>query len=397
MPFLQPFLDVAPSSAAAQSSNSREIDVRQLIRLAEIHYAAGQHAYDGGEMDRARREFDEAMDSILLASVDVRSDDQLRIYYRELIEKINRHQITALEQRGSGFSEQRYEPSPLDKLASLSDAELAEAAVSDEEIARNAFNFDFSAAAPVRQFIGYFTKGRGRATLEAGFQRSVRYRGMAEKIFKEEGVPTDLIWLAQVESGWNPYALSSAGAKGVWQFVPSTASRFGLQQNYWIDERSNPEKSTRAAARYLKFLGARYHGNWELALAAYNSGERHVDSAIARLASKDFWSVRQVGLLPQETRNYVPAILAVVAIAKDPKRYGLEVPATFPLKYVTHTITKQTELRQLARNLKLSYGTLLDLNPELQRGSTPPGRHLIKIPANNMAGGSEEEKVKEKD
>jgi len=385
-------LQVAPGAASiAYAGQSLSVDTKELIRVAELHYTAGQQAYDGGELDRARREFDEAVDSLLVAAVDVRSNDQLRIYYRELIEKINRHQIAAQEQRGSGFSEQRYEPSPLDRIASLSDADLAEAVESAEEITRSAFNFDFTAAAPVRQFIGYFTRGRGRSTIEAGFQRSVRYRALAEKIFKEEGVPTDLVWLAQLESGWNPYALSSAGAKGIWQFVPSTAARFGLQQNYWLDERSNPEKSTRAAARYLKFLGNRYHGNWELALAAYNTGERHVDNTIGRTGGRDFWSVRQAGFLPQETRNYVPAILAVVAIAKDPRKYGLEVPPTYQPKFATHTINKQTDLRSLAKSLKLSYSTLIDLNPELQRGSTPPGRHIIRIPAGSIALGPEAE------
>jgi membrane-bound lytic murein transglycosylase D len=328
----------------------------------------------------ARREFDLAIDVILVGSIDVRSDDQLRLYYRELIEKINRYQIAALEQKDGGFSEQRYEPSPLDKIASLSDAELEELAT-DEGAAAGSFNFAFTSSHPVNQFIGYFAKGRGRATMEAGLQRSVRFREMAERIFKTEGVPTDLIWLAQVESGWNPYALSSANAKGIWQFIPSTGSRFGLSQSYWVDERSNPEKSTRAAARYLKWLSARYNGNWTLALAAYNTGEGNIDSAISRSGSRDFWRLHNGGFIARETRNYVPAILAVVTIAKNPKRYGFEMPAPVTFRYATQTIASQTALKPLAKKLKVSYGSLLDLNPELQRGVTPPGKHIIRIPA----------------
>jgi membrane-bound lytic murein transglycosylase D len=358
----------------------KQTEIRQIIGSAESHYARGQQAYSEGSYDMARREFDLAIDAILVGAIDVRSDDQLRLYYRELIEKINRYQIAALEQKDGGFSEQRYEPSPLDKIASLSDAELEELAT-DEGTAAGSFNFAFTTSHPVNQFIGYFAKGRGRATMEAGLQRSVRFREMAQRIFKAEGVPTDLIWLAQVESGWNPYALSSANAKGIWQFIPSTGSRFGLSQSYWVDERSNPEKSTRAAARYLKWLAARYNGNWTLALAAYNTGEGNIDSAIARSGSRDFWRLHNGGYIARETRNYVPAILAVVTIAKNPKRYGFEMPAPMTFRYATHTIASQTALKPLAKKLKVSYGSLLDLNPELQRGVTPPGKHIIRIPA----------------
>ena len=374
------FAQNPPESQSTGPALVKQSEIREIMNTSEMHYQRGQQAYTEGEYDRARREFDLAIDAIMVGAIDVRSDDHFRFYYRELIEKINRYQIAALEQKDGGFSEQRYEPSPLDKIASLSDAELEEMAPADDGIA-GSFNFDFTSAQPVKQFIGYFARGRGRATMEAGLQRSVRFREMAERIFKEEGVPTDLIWLAQVESGWNPYALSSANAKGIWQFVPSTGSRFGLAQTYWVDERSNPEKSTRAAARYLKFLANRYNQSWSLALAAYNTGEGNVDSAITRSGSRDFWRLHNGGYMAQETRNYVPAILAVVTIAKNPRKYGFEMPPAYTYRYSTQTITSQTALKPLAKKLKVSYGTLLDLNPELQRGMTPPGKHLIRIPA----------------
>ena len=355
--------------------------VRKIISSSELHFRRGEQAYAGGEYDIARREFDEAVDTILTESIDVRSDEQLRIYYRELVEKVNRYQIAALEQKDGGFAEQRFEPSPLDKLASLSDADLEEAGAADEDEAVAQYNFNFDSALPVRQFINYFTKGRGRATMEAGLQRSVRFREMAQRIFKQEGIPTDLVWLAQVESGWNPYAYSWAAVKGMWQFIPSTGARFGLTQNYWVDERSDPEKSTLSAARYLKWLANRYRGDWHLALAAYNTGEGNIDSAIARSGSRDFWRIHRGGYIAQETRNYVPAILAVVTIAKNPKRYGFELPPAYPYRYQTRAVASQTDLRPLAKKLKVSFNTLLDLNPELQRGVTPPGKHIIRIPA----------------
>jgi membrane-bound lytic murein transglycosylase D len=361
----------------------KQNQVKDIKSKAEGLYLAGKQAYENAEYDRARRNFDEAVDVILVGSIDIRSDDDLRAYYRELIEKINRHQIAALEQKDGGFNEQRYEPSPLDKIASLSEADLEEVASDDnpgeEVVAR--FNFKFTTSQAVRQFINYFTKGRGRSTMEAGLYRSSRYRAMAEGVFKQEGVPTDLIWLAQVESGWNPYAVSWAAAKGIWQFIPSTGVRFGLTQNYWVDERSNPEKSTRAAAKYLKWLSDRYKGDWMLALAAYNTGEGNIDSAISRSGSRDFWQIHRGGYIAQETRNYVPAILAVITIAKSPKKFGFEVPPTYPMMYETRMVAAQTDLRPLAKKLKISYGALLDLNPELQRGVTPPGKHVIRIPS----------------
>jgi len=363
--------------------------VRKIITSAETHYQRGQKAYADGEYLVARREFDEAVDTILTESIDVRSDEQLRVYYRELIEKVNHYQIAALEQKQGGFAEQRFEPSPLDRIASLSDADLEEVGAADEDEAVARFNFAFESPLPVRQFINYFTKGRGRVTMEAGLQRSVKFREMAQRIFKQEGVPTDLVWLAQVESGWNPYAYSWAAAKGIWQFIPSTGTRFGLAQNYWVDERSDPEKSTLSAAKYLKWLAGRYKGDWQLALAAYNTGEGNIDGAIARSGSRDFWQLHRGGYIAQETRNYVPAILAVVTIAKNPKKYGFDVPRAYPYRYETRLVSNQTDLRPLAKKLKISYGSLIDLNPELQRGVTPPGKHLIRIPASLAVKASE--------
>ncbi len=378
-----PFVSLPANAAELSPLEVKQREVGQIKVRAEMHYQKGQQAYTNGEYDLARREFDMAVDEILFGSIDVKSDDELRIYYRELIEKINRYQVASLEQKDGGFSEQRYEPSPLDKIASLSEAELEEVAA-DPDVSVEAeprFNFKFTMSQSVRQFISYFTKGRGRATMEAGLLRSVRYREMAERIFKEEQIPTDLIWLAQIESSWNPYAYSSAAAKGIWQFIPATGSRFGLVQNYWVDERSHPEKSTRAAARYLKWLAKRYNGDWMLALAAYNTGEGNIDSAISRSGSRDFWRIHRGGYIAQETRNYVPAILAVVSIAKSPSKYGFELPTAYPYKYETRMIAGQTDLRPLAKRLKLSYSTLLELNPELQRGVTPPGKHPLRVPA----------------
>ncbi len=196
--------------------------------------------------------------------------------------------------------------------------------ISDEQVAeaeqiKNTLDFQFKLHPLVVQYINYY-QGRGRATMETGLRRSGQYMTMARRIFREEGVPEDIVWLGQVESSWRPTARSWAAASGLWQFIPGTGSRFGLRQTAYIDERNSFEKATRASAQYLKWLARRYNGNWELAMGAYNTGEGNVDRAIGRAGSADFWAIYPY--IAQETRNYVPNILAVILIAKNPEKYG---------------------------------------------------------------------------
>src|SRR5581483_5780450 len=174
----------------------------------------------------------------------------------------------------------------------------------------------------IASYISYFSS-RGRGALVNGMEHSGRYRDMILRVLKEEGVPQDLIYLAQAESGFHSLALSRAGARGMWQFMASRASGYGLQRNWWVDERQDPEKSTRAAARHLKDLYNQF-GDWYLAMAAYNSGPGTVQHAVERTGYADFWELYKRGVLPGETRNYVPIILAVTIMAKNPEQYGLQ-------------------------------------------------------------------------
>jgi membrane-bound lytic murein transglycosylase D len=206
---------------------------------------------------------------------------------------------------------------------------------------------------------------------------------MARRIFKEEGVPQDIAWLAQVESSWSPLARSWAAAVGIWQFIPETGARYGLRQDYWLDERSSFEKATRAAARYLKWLADRYAGNWELAMAAYNTGEGRIDKAIARSGYADFWEIYQRGLIPLETRNYVPNILATIIIAKNPEQWGFSVKPEPPLAYEYVVVNNAVSLGLVADACDASYDYLQALNPELKRGVTPAGiQHALRVPTN---------------
>jgi membrane-bound lytic murein transglycosylase B len=183
----------------------------------------------------------------------------------------------------------------------------------------------FDVTPEIRTFLSYYTAGRGRGTAIRGVFRSAAYRDDARRIFREEGVPVDLIWLAQVESVWQPTAVSPVGASGVWQFMPATAERFGMKATGDADdERMDFEKATRGAAKYLHWLGKRYDGNWPLAIGAYNCGEGAMDKAIAKAGVEDFWAIARGGYLPKETANYVPAVLAASVFGSDPSYYELD-------------------------------------------------------------------------
>jgi len=212
--------------------------------------------------------------------------------------------------------------------------------------------------------------------------RSGRYRDMILPILKEKGLPQDLIYLALAESGFHPLAVSRAGARGIWQFMGSRGRGYGLSHNMYVDDRQDPEKSTRAAARHLKDLYNQF-GDWYLAMAAYNSGPGTVQAAVKRTGYADFWELYRRNVLPKETRNYVPIILASIIMAKNPAQYGLEdVAMDHPAEYDTITIDYPVDLRLVAECVNSTPSELQDLNPSLLRMSTPrTGKFELHLPA----------------
>jgi membrane-bound lytic murein transglycosylase D len=214
----------------------------------------------------------------------------------------------------------------------------------------------------VAGYISYFSN-RGRGVFERALIRSGRYRDMMAAILREEGVPQDLIYLAQAESGFHPTAVSRAGARGIWQFMGGRARGYGLEHNLYIDDRQDPEKSTRAAAHHLKDLYSQF-GDWYLAMAAYNSGPGTVQAAVKRTGYADFWELYRRNVLPRETRNYVPIILAVTIMAKNPAQYHLSHLALDPpAAYDTLTIDYPVDLHLAADCVGATAEQLLDLNP----------------------------------
>lgn len=372
---------VGPVQAlAGQQQPTLPTATQAIIDRAEEAFLRGEEATAKGLPDIARKMFDQALDTILQSDIDLKKDARLGSYYRSLLDRIHKHEAQPGDVHQPLDEPEVAEPSALDEVSEIKEAELSMVTPEGVKI-YGKYDFEFSVAPPVFQFINFFATGRGHSTMEIGLQRSGRYRQMVEKVFKEERVPGDLIWLAQAESVWKPNALSRAAAKGIWQFIPSTGSRYGLAQTAWIDDRSQPEKSTRAAARYLRWLHDHFAGDWLLAMAAYNSGEGRVDSAIARCGYADFWELYKRGLLPQETRNYVPAILSIIIISKNQKRYGFDVKPDPALNYETVELPSQTDLKVVADLVGVPYETIQDLNAELRRGSSPAGeRYTIKLP-----------------
>jgi membrane-bound lytic murein transglycosylase D len=390
--------------------------VSQLIARAEDHFRKGKLNLDDNKRDAARDEFDQAVDTLLESGLDVRANQRLQTFYLELVERIYREEVpighglphataSLVAQNGQspaaspdqsqtgksqappvqvGFREQKFDPSPLDELSKLvltaEEQNVSQADVNALEQAKNNVNFAFTINPLIQQYINYY-QGRGRATMESGLRRSGKYMALARKIFKEEGVPVDIAWLGQVESAWKPNALSHAAASGLWQFVPATGRQYGLRQSAWIDERNSFEQATRASARYLKDLAKRYNGNWELAMGGYNTGAGNIDRGIARAGTANFWTIYPY--LYQETRNYVPNILATILIAKNPEKYGFAgIRPETPLSYDVVQVPTSTSLQLVADATDSSVDFLRSINPELRRDVTPrDGAYNVRVPA----------------
>ncbi len=398
----------------AQGSSARYIPTEQekadlrvtnIINKAETHFKNGKLELENNRREQARDQFDKAMDTILESGLDVRSFQRLRDYYVQLTERIYREEVPLqqiIPQPGQGvqvamnaqetqqapqigFRDQKFEPSPQDTLWSkleLTPEErdnVSPQDVEEIEVAKNSVDFGFDTHPLIQQFINYY-QGRGRSTMEAGLRRSGRFMKMARQIFREEGVPEDVTWLGQVESAWIPKAYSIAAASGLWQFIPGTGRTYGLRQTAWVDERNSFEKATRASARYLKDLAKHFNGDWNLAMAAYNTGQGNIDRAISRAGSANFWKIYPY--IAQETKNYVPNILATILIAKNPEKYGFRnITREAPMAYDIVQVPNAVSLQLIAQATDTSVDYVRSLNPELRRDTTPRGEaYQVRIP-----------------
>jgi membrane-bound lytic murein transglycosylase D len=359
-----------PDPAAASSPAPSPDPVADLIAKVDKEYLAGQENYTAGHLEAARQNFDRAFDLLLSGNLEINSDPRLENEFDRILEGINGFEMQALQQ-GDGFTEQKSEPAPIDEANEATvpvDANVK--AKAEAEIKSTRSDLPLMMTDQVAGYISYFST-RGRGTLENALTRSGRYDQMIRRVLREEGVPQDLIYLAQAESGFHPLALSRVGARGIWQFMASRARGYGLQRDWWVDDRQDPEKSTHAAARHLKDLYQQF-GDWYLAMAAYNSGPGTVQSAVKRTGYADFWELYRRNVLPKETRNYVPIIVAVTIMAKNPTQYGLDhLEKAQPVPYDSVKIDYPVDLRLVAECVDASAADLQDLNPSLLRMTTP--------------------------
>jgi membrane-bound lytic murein transglycosylase D len=236
-------------------------------------------------------------------------------------------------------------------------------------------------------YINYFSN-RGHRTLVAAYQRSGRYRPMIQRVLDEEGVPQELIHLAQAESGFIPRAVSRKAAGGMWQFLTWRGQQYGLMQTSYTDDRMDPEMATRAAAHHLHDLYNEF-GDWYLAIAAYNCGPGNIEKAVERTGYADFWELRGRGALPAETTNYVPIILAMTIMEKNAAEYGLEgVQMDAPLEYDTVKTDSLTGLALVADITETPLSEVAVLNPAALKGMLPAG-HTLHVPKGTGAAVSE--------
>jgi membrane-bound lytic murein transglycosylase D len=354
-----------------------EVD-RQIVR-AEDRMEAGRKLYQQGDFTGARREFDAAVDILLSTPDDIPDRQKLERRLDQLVDRIYRYDLARL---GSGETQQEivYDKPPLGGILEMTfptDPNLRPKV--KEEIAATVSQLPLEENDAVLSYIHYFSTDRGRKTLMAGLRHAGRYRALIQRILDEEGVPQELIYLAQVESGFLPRARSYKKAVGMWQFVQFRGRQYGLNQTPTSDDRMDPERATRAAARHLRDLYATF-GDWYLAMAAYNCGPGCVDHAVQRTGFADFWELRDRNALPLDTRNYVPLILALTIMAKNPKDYNLEdVDADPAVEYDTIAVDTPTSLSLIADATDRPISEIQELNPALMKPVAPAG-YQLRVP-----------------
>ena len=357
--------------SATQTPQPEKPDpVPEMIAQAEKALADGQADYKAGHLDAAKQDFNHAVDILMEGPVEIKSDDRLQQEFDKITEEINKLEMVAFKE-GDGFAEQQPEPAPIDEANQVTfPADASVTAKAEADLKNTQSDLPLMINEYVAGYINYFST-HGRGVFEGAFVRSGRYKEMILRIFKEEGIPQDLIYLAQAESGFKPLALSRARARGMWQFMASRGVGYGLRRSWWVDDRQDPEKATRAAARHLKDLYNQF-GDWYLAMAAYNSGPGNVQQAVRRTGYADFWELYKRNVLPAETKNYVPIILAMTIMSKNPAQYGLDaVQPDPPMKYDVVKVNYPVDLRLVAECVDVPIEQMIDLNPSLLRRTTP--------------------------
>jgi membrane-bound lytic murein transglycosylase D len=371
----------APAPPSPPPLTSQQQRVRVLIPQVEEAYAQGQAAYRKGQLAEAKVDFDRAVDLMLTSGLDIKADSQLQDEFDRIVDGVNALEMEALKQ-GNGFVPKE-EPTPADVASDVTfEVDPNIVAKAQADLATTKSDLPIMVNDYVAAYINFFAyTQKGHNTLLHSFQRAGRYKAMIQRVMGEEGVPQDLIYLAVAESGFNPRAINARSrAGGMWQFMPNGS--YGLARNAYIDERFDQEKSTRAYARYMKFIYAQL-GDWYLSMAGYDWGSGNVQRAVQKTGYADFWELYKRNNLPGETKNYVPEILAAIIIANHPTQYGFdEVTLDPPVLTDTVTINYSVDLRLVSDVVDAPVDEVIALNPSLLRLITPPDASFdLHLPA----------------
>jgi len=367
-------LDDAPAGLP----HSQEGDDR--LKKADDHLHSGRDFYFKGNLPGAHREFDAAVDVLLNAPESLPDHARIERHLEQICDLIYRFDVEKLGAGQTATTEESFDKAPIDEISHMTfPVDEAMAAKLKGELNRTPSAIPLELSDPVLSYVHYFSTERGRSILLSGLRRSGRYRPLIQKILAEEGVPEELIYLAQAESGFLPRAISHKQAVGMWQFIAGTGANYDLVRTSTFDERFDPEKATRAAAKFLKDLYARY-GDWYLAMAAYNCGAGAVDRAVERTGYADYWELLKRHALPKETAGYVPIIVAITIMAKNPLDYGLQsVDLDSPVEYDSIQVSAPTNLNLVADATMQPLSVIRELNPSLLKQVAPAG-FLIHVP-----------------
>ena len=375
----------APTPAPAPQAGPQQQGVKSLIEQVEKAYSLGEAAYKRGNLPEAKANFDNAVDLMLSSGIDIKATPALQQEFDHIVDQINGLEMEALKQ-GNGFTP-KTEDTPAEAASDITfvvDPNIV--AKANADLATTKSDLPLVVNDYVASYINFFANTqKGHNTLLHSFQRAGRYRAMIQRVMSEEGVPQDLIYLAVAESGFQPRAVNARSrAGGMWQFMPH--GNYGLTRNNYVDERFDPEKSTRAYARYMKYIYAQL-GDWYLSMAGYDWGTGNIQRAVEKTGYADFWELYKRNNLPGETKNYVPEILAAIIIANHPTQYGFDdITLDPPVLTDTVTINYSADLRLVSDIVGAPIDELIALNPSLLRLVTPPDSQFdLHLPAGTAA------------
>ncbi|HTI39220.1 MAG TPA: LysM peptidoglycan-binding domain-containing protein, partial [Vicinamibacterales bacterium] len=361
--------------------------IQTLIDKSQQRFDEGERELKAGHLDRARAAFDASISVLLESPYGARTEPRLRAQFDRLVDRINAYEVTSLAQ-GDGFTEKPSEAAPIDDI--LANFTTFTAPPPDEamkaavkaDIEKSEHDIPIPDNPKVLAYIQVF-QTRLRDYIQDSLERGAKYLPMIQTVFRAEGLPLDLAYIPIIESSFKTNALSKASAKGPWQFMKATAQEHGLKTDWFIDERSDPEKATVAAASYLKALSTMFDGDWNLVLAAYNGGPGRVQHAMKASGLSDFWELSKGSrYLPRETREYVPLIFAAMIVARNPVQYGFDAVTADPIQYEKVELPHPIDLRRVAEWAGTSVDEIQALNPELRRWTTPVKypNYEVKVP-----------------